>query len=285
MLRNGVTGDWIGTYFGHTGAIWCTRLSRDGAIATSCGADFLVNVWNAKTGDLAASLPHNSIVRSCDLFPGVSAATRQLRLVSGSQDSTVRIWDVGTQTIEVEWSVSKPSDESSENPTKLPIRSVLWIREDIVVTVTFEGLVTWWRLGPLRTSAPERVREMDLHGTTRQVEYNDVHNLLIIAADKTGHFINASSGETVKQFSADYRVSALCVDVEKKWIVASSADELWVHVYAYSSEELLETLRGHHGPVHTALFSPDNAVLATGSEDGTIRIWKMVLGPYGLWRS
>lgn len=108
----------------------------------------------------------------------------------------------------------------------------------------------------------------------------------------------------MKKVDFRYEVASAAVNNETGRLVTGSADDTWARVYDLHTDEELgmfffplplrwvdanisyyaEVQKGHHGPIWSTSFSPDGKLYGTGSEDGTIKLWKACREPYGLWR-
>jgi serine-threonine kinase receptor-associated protein len=123
MLRKGETGDWVGTFDGHKGAVWGATITKDASIAATGAADFTAKLWSVQTGSEIGSLQHKHIVKTVD-FSQDSAL-----LLTGCNDKLMRIFDVN----KLEASPQELKGQSS------PIKSALFGREDHTVLASDEG--------------------------------------------------------------------------------------------------------------------------------------------------
>jgi serine-threonine kinase receptor-associated protein len=67
QIRNGETGDWIGSFYGHKGAVWSAKVdAATRTLAATASGDFSARLWCANTGKELIELKHKHIVRSVD---------------------------------------------------------------------------------------------------------------------------------------------------------------------------------------------------------------------------
>ena len=169
-----------------------------------------------------------------------------------------------------------------------PIKSIVWGPDpNIIISACDDKTVRWW---DIRTQNP--IASHPLDGTVGSCELNTLTTsnvyrdpVLSIAAGKSAYFFSGiNPGQLIKQVKTPHEVASVALNAaERKFIVGGSADT-WVRVYTFDEERELDLHKGHHGPIWSTSFSPNGKLYATGSEDGTIKLWKFCKEPYGLWR-
>jgi serine-threonine kinase receptor-associated protein len=255
MLREGPTGDWIGTFVGHKGAVWSCALNDSATLAATASADFTAKVWDALTGLEKHSFAHGHIVRT------VSFAHYGNRMVTGGAEKVLRLFDL-----------ARPDAEPSKGAAQAAsgVRHSAWVANDtLVLTACTDtpGVGVWdtRTLSQVRTLATDApVQSLDVTFCGRFVTATD---------GRTVRFWDTATLGQLKQHTLDYPVEAASFCPAKGKFAAGGGD-MWVRLHSYETGAELECCRGHHGPVHTVRFGPEGREYATGSEDGTIRIWQ-----------
>ncbi|KAI0340644.1 WD40 repeat-like protein [Trametopsis cervina] len=270
MLREW-TGDWIGTFIGHKGAVWSSKLSPDTSRAASGSADFTAKIWDTYSGEAIYSFPHNHIVRSVAMSPSST------HLLTGGQEKKVRMFDLRRPDADPDFFYESGATLSHDGTVK----SVVWVGEHTGVTAGEDGMIKWWdlRTRSLTTSLnfPNPITSMELSAQT---------NRLVVTSGKTVSFIPAlPNGNQTLSLNLPYAPSSASIHpiLQDRFVTGSTSDE-WVRVHSLDGTER-DVLKGHHGPVHCVEYSPDGEMFASGSEDGTIRLWQTTPGKtYGLWQ-
>jgi len=88
MLRDGLTGDWIGTFQGHKGAVWSAKLDPMAYLAATASGDFSVKVWDAITGECFQTFQQKHVVKTVDW----SKDSRFL--ATGGHEGILRVYDL-----------------------------------------------------------------------------------------------------------------------------------------------------------------------------------------------
>jgi serine-threonine kinase receptor-associated protein len=155
-----------------------------------------------------------------------------------------------------------------------PVRAALWHGEgDALVLAAandLPGVRVWDVRGGGRVvhtlETPEVVTDLSLAAGGR---------LLVTAGGNKVRTWDASTFAPVAAFTMETPTFTAAVCPAKGRFVAAGAD-MWPRLFDLKTGAELECNKGHHGPVHCLRFHPSGESYASGSEDGTIRIWSTI---------
>jgi serine-threonine kinase receptor-associated protein len=166
------------------------------------------------------------------------------------------------------------------------ITKCCWVyKSQVILVATSDGKLRFW-------AVPESklLLTLEVEGEVRDIEYSSHLQVLTVAASDIVTFFRIDIRDTEENPSLvsvqgkllhahkmpiHFRAEggASLHPSGKKFIAGGS--DLWVRVFDFLTGEELECHKGHHGPIRCLRYSPDGDNYASGSEDGTIRLWKV----------
>lgn len=239
------TGAIKNTLVGHEGGVWA--LEYEGNTLVSGSTDRTVRVWNIESGECTqVFMGHTSTVRCLKILKPTKVGNKMMPpeplIITGSRDSTVRIWKL-----------PKPTDRPY-----IPPRGS-------------ETTVTSHALTALMNSNPYYVRTLSNH--TNSVRTIDCHGDTLVSGsyDYSVRVWKISTGECVHRLIGHTnKVYSVVLDHERNRCISGSMDSL-VKVWSLSTGQPIFTLQGHSALVGLLDLSHD--WLVSAAADATLRIW------------
>jgi WD40 repeat protein/serine/threonine protein kinase len=299
-LWDGATGKSLATLRGHAGWVNAVAFSPDGKRLASASQDRTLRLWDAATGDVLAVMRGHT-----DELLGVAFSPDGTLLASASSDGTVRLWDL--ELVTRAGVLRGHSDfvyDAAFSPDGTRVASAAWdgtvrlwdattgrqFGEPLTHGKTAVTSVAFTQGGNqlAALARDEAIHCWDLKSARRVRKLNlpTSGNNMRLALSPKGDLI-AAGGEDgrvrVWEFATGapvavlpgggFQVQDVAFDLAGRRLASVGGVGMVVRVWDVVKKEHVDVCRGHTDCVYAVAFSGDGKWMATGSWDGTARLW------------
>lgn len=275
-------------------------LSRDGKTLVSGAFDNSISLWDVASGTRRGYLKgHSSSVNTVAFSPDGKT------IASGSGDHTIRLWDVATdselrtlrghsaptsaafsadgKTIEdfggkktKLWDVSTGTMQAVERPDPVYSDKVSLDRK-MLARISDNSIKL------IEVSSGKEMRTIKPHSNVYSVIFSPNGRILATSSNTEGptELWDVSSGNQLAALAGDSTgIIVLTFSHDSKMLAGGRGR--FIALWDVASGALLHNLNNAEGkgsnPFPPIVFSRDGKLIATGNDDGTIRVWNVATG-------
>lgn len=300
-VLNGIDTSWDACtraiQLGDGAPVLSVAFSHGGDLIAGCNGS-VVKVFEAATGVCHATLDgHDKGMKS------VSFSSDDTLLTSGSEDSTVNVWDIQTgalvameghkgavNSVAFSPTGTKVASGANDNTIRIwdlslgccdrtleghsgCIQSVCWLEMDEVVSGCDAGQVKVWNV-----LSGKCLRTFEQHsGRVRSIpSLPDASRIVSESDDKTIQVYDVGTGDVIQTISRDEKIRLFCSSPNgDKVVYATDAS-----IVVWDLLKDLATAEWQSDP-RSAAFSPDGSYVAVGTSDGFVKVFQMEAGNEG----
>ena len=299
-IRDAATGDERAVVHAHDGGAACVAFSADGLSLLSVGADGTVKQWQADgLAEQRTFLGHRDAVLTGVFFHHAAA------LVSGGEDNTAIVWDtttgkarltlrghrLGIEGIAVShddkliasasrdgtvrlWSAATGEEEAVLDHDHVAVHAVAFSRDGKELgTAAADGKIRLWDV-----KTHKLLGAVGQHkAAARAVAFSPDGTLLASgSSDHTAKLWPIGKGKKPVTLQTESElvqpILALAYAPDGN-VIAMATTGPEVQIRTAASGDVLRVLKGHTAAVNCLAFSARGQMLASGSSDGTVRLW------------
>ncbi|MDX4038461.1 caspase family protein [Aliarcobacter skirrowii] len=202
---------------------------------------------------------HSYIVNS------VAISSDNRYIVSGSDDTTVRLWDFKSGKL------LKTLNGNSNIVNSVAISS----DSRYIVSGSDDTTVKLWDI-----SSGKLLKTLNGHSywVSSVAISSDNRYIVSGSSDRTIKLWDVNSGKLLKTFRGHYgTIYSVAISSDSRYIVSGSDDKT-VNLWDLKSGNIIKTLNGHSGSVISVAISSDNRYIVSGSDDKTVKLWDVNSG-------
>ncbi len=241
---------------GHRKGLLAASFSANGERVLTASDDGTARLWWAANGvPLVELRQHSDAVVAARFSPDGQ------RVFTASADRTAAVWSAVVPKRRI----------TTLGGHRREVTSVDAVKGGGIVSASADGLVQYWVVG---RGGVTRRRVLGNHRTpVTAVRFNAAGTRVMAVTRQAAHVTGVDGGPTLRLAPASGRVSAAALHPGGGWALVGSSTGV-VQLMAADASRRAVTMPGRHARAVTgATFSRDGKLAATGSADGSVRIY------------